>query len=283
MQVNSFGGTEKYSIFSNGIYGASAAGKIGSVGVNLINNLEAKRRPKDLDTSTVEQRVTLIDAFNVAFSYNIMAEHFNWSNITGGFRTKLFKKIDLTSSFVADPYRVNAEGVRIEQFEWRQGKRIARFTGATLSMGTSLRKGGLSATPNYSSQHATQQEMDMINAHPGSYVDFNIPWSLNVSYTMNWSRPAFTPTITQNVRFSGDLNVTPKWKVGFDSNYDLQKKEFGYTSLNVYRDLHCWEMQFNWIPFGVRQSYNVTISVKSSMLQDLRLTRKRDWYDFTGQ
>lgn len=284
-QSNAAGGISKYSIFEGGVYGASVAGKTGSIGVSLLNNLEAKKRLKEDDTSGVEERVMLIDAFNFAFSYNIMAEHFKWSNLAVGFRTKLFKRVDLLASCTADPYRLNEDGdKRIERFEWRQGKRLARLTSANLSLGTSLRQGGLTtASGGYNSNRGTEQELNMINGNPNAYVDFNVPWSLNLSYNLVWSKPLSEETVNQNMRFSGDINVTPKWKVGFDSNYDLVTKEFGYTSLNLYRDLHCWELQFNWVPFGIRQSYNVTLNVKSAVLQDLKLSRKRDWYDFSAQ
>lgn len=290
-QSNSSGGTSKYSVFEGGIYGASVAGNTGSVGFNILNNLEGKKRLKDDDTTGVEERVMLIDAFNVAMSYNLLADHFNWSYISLGFRTKLFKRFDVLASCSADPYRViedpagiSTNGIRIERFEWREGKRLARMSAASLSVGTSLRQGGLAAASgNYNSSRGSEQEMNMINSNPNAYVDFNIPWSLNLSYNLIWTKPLLTPTLSQNLRVSGDINVTPKWKVGFDSNYDIVQKEFGYTSLNLYRDLHCWELQFNWVPFGIRQSYNVTLNVKSAVLQDLKLTRKRDWYDFSAQ
>lgn len=290
VQTNSLGAVDKYSIFQNGVYGASARGNVGSIGLNLMNSLEGKKRLKDSDTTGMPEKVSLIDALNLSMSYNMMAEHFKWSQISGGFRTKLFKRFDVNAAFAADPYRaiedpagISPNGIRIERFEWREGKRLARLTSANLSIGTSLRQGGLSSQGNYNSNRGTQQELNMINSNPNAYVDFNIPWSLNVSYNLGWSKPLLVPTTTQSIRVSGDVNVTPKWKVGFDSNYDLQQKEFGYTSLNIYRDLHCWELQFNWIPFGIRQSYNVTLNVKSAVLQDLRLTRKRDWYDFSAQ
>jgi hypothetical protein len=145
-----------------------------------------------------------------------------------------------------------------------------------------LRPGGFGASPTRQSGRGTQAEVDMINSNPAAYVDFNIPWSLSMQYNLSWSKYGLNATVNQTMRVAGDVNVTPKWKVGFDSNYDFTRKEFAYTSLNVYRDLHCWEMQFNWIPFGFRQSYNLTINVKSAVLQDLKLTRKRDWFDFNS-
>ena len=85
------------------------------------------------------------------------------------------------------------------------------------------------------------------------------------------------------MNFSGDLNLTPKWKIGFSSGYDFSQKTISLTTIDIFRDLHCWEMHFNWIPFGFRQSYNFTINVKSSMLQDLKVNRRRQWFDLQNQ
>lgn len=279
VQTSAQGATQKYSIFEGGIYGSTPAGRVGSLGISMINSWEGKLRPKD-DSSDATERRMLIDALNFGMNYNFMAEHFKWSQVSAGLRMKLFKLIDLNSSISADPYRVNEDGLRIEKFEWREGKRLARLTNASIALGTSLRPGGFGVTESRNSSRGTEAELDMINANPGAYVDFNLPWSLNMQYNLAWSRAGLISTVNQTMRLGGDVSITPKWKVGFDSNYDFTRREFAYTSLNVYRDLHCWELQFNWIPFGFRQSYNLTINVKSAVLQDLKLTRKRDWYDF---
>ncbi len=83
----------------------------------------------------------------------------------------------------------------------------------------------------------------------------------------------------QSLSFNGDLNLTPKWKVGFSSAYDFVSKTLVYPNINIYRDLHCWEMRFNWVPSGQRSSYSIDINVKASVLQDLKLSRRRSWYD----
>ncbi|HLG03284.1 MAG TPA: putative LPS assembly protein LptD, partial [Bacteroidia bacterium] len=283
VQTSEFGGSSKYSIFEGGIFGASVPGNTGTVGFNLLNSFEGKTRVGPNDTDQTEKRISLIDALNFGISYNILAKHYKWSMLNAGMRTKLFRLFDINASIVADPYRADSEGRRIERFEWRTYKRIARLTGANLAIGTSLRKGGLTTQGNYDAPSGTSQELNMINSNPNAYVDFNIPWSLNASYNLGWTKAGADHLINQNLRLSGDMNVTPKWKIGFDSNYDFEKGQFGYSSLNIYRDLHCWELQFNWIPFGIRQSYSLTLNVKSAVLQDLRLSRKRDWYDFSAQ
>ena len=73
---------------------------------------------------------------------------------------------------------------------------------------------------------------------------------------------------TQSLNFSGNLKITNKWKIGFRSGYDFDEKELTYSSIDIYRDLHCWEMLFNWIPLGYHKSYTLTIRVKAAVLRD---------------
>lgn len=78
---------------------------------------------------------------------------------------------------------------------------------------------------------------------------------------------------------NGDFSLTPKWKISFTSGYNFATKEISASSFQITRDLHCWEMSFNCIPFGQHQSYNFQINVRSSMLKDLKLTKRASWYD----
>lgn len=86
-------------------------------------------------------------------------------------------------------------------------------------------------------------------------------------------------TITQTMNFSGDLKLTENWKIGFNSGWDFEQRDLTYTSLTINRNLHCWQLAVNWVPFGPRQSYMITLNVKSPVLQDLKLNRRRDFYD----
>ena len=85
--------------------------------------------------------------------------------------------------------------------------------------------------------------------------------------------------IVQTLGVSGEVNVTPKWKFTFRTGWDFEANDLSYTSVNIYRDLHCWEMRFSWIPLGARQSWNFSINVKASVLQDLKLNKKKDFRD----
>jgi hypothetical protein len=137
-------------------------------------------------------------------------------------------------------------------------------------------------------ENATDDEMNEIESNPDDYVNWNIPWSLNFNYNFTYTNnldyinyiKVPTETIVQTLSFAGQINITPKWKFTFNSGWDFTQNKLSYTSINLYRDLHCWEMRFSWIPLGVRQSWNFSINVKASILQDLKLNKKKDFRDY---
>ena len=130
-------------------------------------------------------------------------------------------------------------------------------------------------------------ELNEIMGNPNAYVDWTTPWSLslnyNFTYTTNVAYAAIlgieTNRVVQTLNINGDISITPKWKFTFSTGWDFTNHTLSYTNLSVYRDLHCWEMRFNWIPIGSYKSWNFTINVKSAALKDLKLTKKKDYRD----
>ena len=76
------------------------------------------------------------------------------------------------------------------------------------------------------------------------------------------------------------INLTPKWKVTASTGYDFQMHALSYTRVDVYRDLHCWEMSFGWVPKGGQQQWDFHINVKAALLQELKLNKKKDYRDY---
>ena len=134
---------------------------------------------------------------------------------------------------------------------------------------------------------ASEEEMNDIRSNPEGYVDWTTRWSLSLSYNLTLSNnPSYINYLLQDNRkviqtlgVNGSVNLTPSWKVSVQTGWDFELKKLSYTSLTIYRDLHCWEMRFNWIPIGTYKSWNFQINVKASALQDLKLTRKKDYRD----
>jgi hypothetical protein len=123
------------------------------------------------------------------------------------------------------------------------------------------------------------QELAMISRDPNAFVDFSIPWNISASYSFQYSNAGLTSSITNTLNFYGDFNVTPKWKVQYRSGYDFRANNLSFTQISIYRDLHCWDLSFQWVPIGQFRSYSVDLKVKASILQDLKLSRRRDYFN----
>ena len=102
------------------------------------------------------------------------------------------------------------------------------------------------------------------------------PWTLKLAYSLNYLNTNRQKEISSNsLMVSGDIELTPKWKVGASSGYDIKNNGFSYTQLRFSRDLDSWKLNFNWVPFGDRQTYYFFLGVKSSMLSDLKYDKRK--------
>ncbi|MBC8172997.1 MAG: LPS-assembly protein LptD [Chitinophagales bacterium] len=272
-----------YSIFEGGLFGGPPSGKSGTVSLNIGNNLEMKVFSKK-DTITNEKNVKVIESFSLGSSYNLAADSLNVGDISMSGYTTLFEKIRLNFSSTFDPYVIDSFGRNLNQFEWDVNRRIGRFNSANISANTTI-SGTRKENVNLETDAGTIEEREMVWANPDYYIDFEIPWSFTTGYNLritNIPKDDGTDSITttQTLTFSGNVSIAPNWKLQVTSGYDFELYEFTYTSVDIYRDLHCWSMSFKWIPFGLRQSYLFNINVKASVLQDLKLTRKKDWSEY---
>ncbi|MDO1447295.1 putative LPS assembly protein LptD [Rhodocytophaga aerolata] len=280
----------KISRFQNTTFGIPGQGRSGSVSFSLTNNFEAKLRPKTDSAGAKPEKVSIIDNFSLNTSYNLAADSLNLSPLNFAARTKILKT-DINFNMTVDPYMyrmVNINGtstaVKVNEFAWNNGKGLGQIVNAGMFFSKSFSPGGekkRKIEPTEDMTETERDELDRINNNIDQYVDFTIPWSLSFAYSLNYSKPNVQkPIVSQTLSFNGDLKVTDKWKISFNSGYDFVNKGIiSTTSLNIHRDLHCWEMVASWIPFGPFQSYTFDLRVKASMLQDLKLSRRRTWYD----
>jgi hypothetical protein len=287
VQVDTFGTVRPYSIFEQNTFGGPPAGRSSSVGFGLGNNIEMKVRTKN-DSAASSRNVKIFDNVSVNSAYNFAADSLQLAPISLVAYTTLFDKISVNFNASYDPYVLRRDtlgrAVRVNEYEWDVNQRIGRLTSASLSLGTNLNPDAFRNKARQNDRTVlrdkySQRDLDYIDQNAMNYVDWTIPWSLSVNYILSYSRPEYQSTTTQSLNFNGDLSVTPKWKIGFTSGYDFKLMEITPTSLNIYRDLHCWDLAINWIPFGTYQRYSVDLKVKASILQDLKLSRRREYYE----
>jgi len=281
-----------YSKFGDAIFGSPSKDKSGSISFSLSNNLEIKVRSRK-DTISGMRKVVLIENLSLSGSYDLARDSLNMSYITLSGRTRLFKNLNIQYSSSYDPYVRDDKGRQINKFEWTENRRLLRPMQSTWNFGLSWRLSQddfskKSAKPVERPQTmATEAELHELSQHPENYIDWNIPWSLNITYNLRYSNDISysgmirtdQSRVVQTLNFTGEINITPKWKLTAQSGWDFESKGLSYTSLNIYRDLHCWEMRFSWVPIGPRKSWSFDLNVKASMLKDLKLTKKKDFRD----
>ena len=262
------------------------------------NNLELKVKSKK-DTITGTRKITIFDNISISCGYDFAADSLRWKPLSISGRTSIFSFLDVTFRLSFDPYIINDNGIRVNQTEAKVNKRGMRFSGSDLNIGINWRidqdffkgKKKDEASANKNPQESETVFSENALGIPNRRPDFRNPWSITINYTfaygtrdnlwyyMNKSNKKYEGDIIQTINISGDINITRKWKIGFTTGYDIKQKDFSYTSIDIYRDLHCWEMKFQWVPLGGRKGWNFQINVKASVLQDLKFKMQKDFRD----
>jgi hypothetical protein len=275
----------------------------GVINFGLQNIFEAKVKGKS-DTAKL-QKITLLDNVALNSSYNMSADSMRIAPISVSARTKLFKAVDFNFSGIVNPYRYvilarNENTGQIQQqminrLTWENGN-FGQLENANIALSFDLTPQSYKDKTNQKLNQQEQkndrntsqtdraindkQDLQYMKQNPNEYVDFDIPWGLQVNYNATYTKRGFDALyISHQLNLNGNVSLTPTWKMTFRSGYDFTQNQMSYTTLDMIKDLHCWEMRFSWVPFGIFQSWNFVINIKSSMLQDLRLTRQRSFYD----
>jgi hypothetical protein len=286
-----------YSIFDGNIFGTpSASSESGNISLSLVNIIEAKVFARD-DTTGKADKVKIIDNFGINTSYNVFADSLKWSPVTMQLRTTLFKNINISTSGGFSLYGINSNGRPTKTFAFEENNKLLRLTnfqtGLDLSISDLLKgRKERKSTGSGGATNALSQSDDGSGAMPGAgqtgapaltdeygYPAFDIPWTLNVSYSLNYYKSGLKSTTQQALTFSGNVTITKKMSMTYTSGYDFTGREITMTQIGMTRDLHCWEMSFNWVPNGTMQMWNFTIRVKAAVLGDLKYERRKDYHD----
>ena len=276
-----------YSKTENGVFGSPDLGASGVVNISLNNNLEMKVKDSQ-DTVSGTRKIVLLESFNISTGYDLAKDSVNWQPLRLNARTTLFDKVRINFSSSYTPYVLDSNGILTNQLLWNKERRLFKKQNAQWTLNMSWNLNSKSTQNQQSSDSYAPAEVQYSPfANPNEilsdHVDFSIPWNLTLG--LNYSRlssyivaiAGYQTNQSATLTARGDLNLTEKWKIGFSSGYDFINKDFTYTSIDFYRDLHCWEMRMNWIPFGPRQGWNFSISVKAPMLQDLKYEKRNDF------
>ena len=289
-----------YTRFEGSLGGTPGKTFSSSVGLSLNNNLEAKVRDKD-STATEAKKIFLLNSLNFSTNYNVAGDSLNWSPVRVSGGTQLLdNKMSVNFAATLDPYALDNNNSKINAFNINNGGSLFRLSNANMTMSYSLssdsfenndennsaardesiRSGGRADDLFGKSQDFSDQQLNNRNdtnevAETDLY-NYKIPWSLRLAYTVNYNNTRRQNEISSHsLMFSGDIELSPRWSVGASSGYDLKDKGFTYTQLRFERDLESWRMNFSWIPFSNRSSWNFFIGIRSSILKDIKYEKRR--------
>lgn len=297
--VDNTGRTQRFSKYDGGVIGAFGEGSFGGMSFGIDNLLEMRVKDK-ADTSiegrTKGKKVKLIEGFGFSSAYNFLADSFQLAPFSLYARSTLFEKVNITASAYLDPYDADKAGYRVNKIYFDPAHlKFGRITGGNIAMSTSFAsksKDGkddktkdLPVDP-FMTPEEQQRQLQFARSNPAEFTDFNIPWTLTLSYSLSFTRvpaPDYSKFITQTfsgLGFNGDFSLTPKWKVGATGFYDVTNKSLQQLSTFITREMHCWQLSINVSPIGLYRSFNISFSPKSGILRDLKINRSRSFSNY---
>ena len=312
--------TVEYSPYEGSLYGVPGKGKTGSISFSVSNNLEMKWRTKSdsLKKISLIDELGASISYNLAAKTRPWS---NLSTRLRLRLTKNYT-FSLNAVFATYAYEFNDKGQVVvgDRTEWSYG-RFGRFQGMSQNIsytfnnetlkkikrlfgygeelpGTEDEEGvekesGEEKNERKSLKASTRGESKNADVDNDGYMPFKIPWNFSVSYgivmtedrseDINIKTMRYPYKFTQNVNFSGNIGISDNWKIGFTSGYNFENKELTTTTMNISRDLHCFEMSCS-IVLKPYTSFNFNFRATSQMLADALKWEKRDngsileWY-----
>lgn len=278
--INQSGQEIKYSFFEREVFGGAPSGESQSIGVSIGNIFEMK--VKDTDTSDTKFQLLNLGA---GINYNFVADSLKFSELVLSYRTEIGNLLNIGGGASFNLYKYVDGTGRINKFLLKEEGRLAQLTNFNISLSTTLQGGNLTTGSTKDSTLASQ-ELEEGSTNESQYagiygdrpVDFSIPWSvtLNYNYAINRSNPL---VISKFSNISGNLsfNLTRNWKFTFTTGYDIFLKQITTPYITIYRDLHCWEMNFNWVPTGIYRGFRFELKIKAPQLQDIKVTKQTNY------
>ena len=290
--------TAEYTKFESGLFGAPGNNYSNNLGFSLSNTFEAK--VKDAESKKGEsKKVMLLNNLNLSTNYNLAADSLAWSpiRISGG--TELFKqKMNVNFATTLDPYAIDNSGRRIEKFNIDNGGSLFRMTSANMTINyafsstdtekktnqQNLQNGGtgddlFGTSTDLSDSRQSLFKKDDEDSEKETSTEWyatKLPWDLRLAYSVTYNNSNRQNEISSNsLMASGNIELAPRWKVGFSSGYDFKQKGVTFTQLRFERDLESWRMSFNWVPFGTNTYWGFFIGISSSVLSDIKYDKRQ--------
>lgn len=280
---------ERYSIFEadQGLASVPGSGMQQLITLDLANDFEAKIAQGD----TAEDKTIKLLSLRMNTAYNAAAPgNFRWSEIVMSASTELGIIGHLSGNARFDLYDRDSLGRRIPELLIKKGKGLWSAQSVNLTLGTGFSDQGFSANvpvtavsdsaaarrARFNFEHIEFNDDEFFGEEVRGNPEFEIPWSVNLlaSYYVNRGlNNDFTSKLSMDVSFT--FTVTPTTRISSGAQYDFDEGRFRIPAIRLYKDLHCWEMQFDWNPGqGFGSGFYFRIGLKAPQLRDIKLERQ---------
>lgn len=289
--------TAEYTKFDGGLFGSPGKSYSNNVGISLSNTFEAKMIDKESKKGETK-KVMLLNNLNFSTSYDFTADSLAWTpmRVSGG--TQFFKdKLNLNFGATLDPYAIDNAGRRINTFNIDNGGSLFRMTSANMTMNYAFSSSDGEKKSNQQNQNNGGTGDDLFGRNTDlsdtrqslfdkddtkkedknvEWYNTKLPWDLRLAYSVTYNNANRQKEISSHsVMASGNIELAPRWKVGFSSGYDFKQKGVTFTQLRFERDLESWRMSFNWVPFGTNTYWGFFIGISSSVLSDIKYDKRQ--------
>ncbi|MCX7983692.1 MAG: putative LPS assembly protein LptD [Bacteroidetes bacterium] len=278
--------------YNKKIYGATIPKYQMLASVNIGNLFEMKTT--STDSTKPENKYQLLNV-GLSTSYNFAADSMKFNDINVSYRTDIASLFSLSGSatyslYEFDPRANRGYGARVNRYLLSTQKRFADLTRFSITFSTTLRgerkqreqppgtpplsvleeQERVSGTPQFRQTQRLYETLYDIEE-----ADFSIPWQLDFSYSFSQSQSDPRKKYrTSSANIGISFNLTEKWKISARGSYDFVKKQHYIQSLNVTRDLHCWQMNFTYYPMGTLAGFRFELRVAAPQLQDIKITKQ---------
>lgn len=289
---------QEYTRFDSGLYGGPPKTMSNNIGFVISNQFEAKVRDKD-STKTESKKIILLNNLNIATSYDITRDSLRLAPIQVSGGTAIFnQKLSINFGATLRAYALNARGDEINKWNINNNGSLFRLSSANINMNYSLKSSdkkdtkqsnqnvqnggraddlfGRSNDLSDQRQSLFKDKDDKKDADENTFFNYKIPWDLTFVYSLTYNNARRENLIGNNsLMITGNIELTPKWRFGASTGYDIAQKGVTFTNIRIERDLMSWRMSFNWIPFEVYSSWGFFIGIKSSVLQDIKWEKNK--------
>jgi lipopolysaccharide assembly outer membrane protein LptD (OstA) len=281
--VDPNGQLQTYSHFEREVFGGAPAGESQSIALSIGNVFEMKT--VSADSAVKENKFQLLN-LNLGISYNLAADSLRFSELGMNFRTSIGEALSIAGSSSFNLYQFEADpanpqiGRRINKFLLKESGRLADLTNFTISVGTRFSGQRQKTTAGPASVvedtlRGSTPKTGVYGLYNQEEPDFSIPWNLDLMW--NFSQNQSDPRVkfrSSSLIIGLGFNLTEFWKINASASYDVLNRQISAPQISVYRDLHCWEMNFTWVPIGLYRNFQLTIRLKAPQLQDVKLTKQ---------